>query len=73
MQSKLKLEHPVFFAGCARDHVCVAKPSEDILRQLCPNGTVQMFDTGHWVQLEAPDKVNRALLAWIVKVVPACK
>ncbi len=73
MQSNLKLEHPVFFAGCARDHVCVAKPSEDILRQLCPNGTVKMFDTGHWVQLEAPGEVNRALLAWIVKVVPARK
>ncbi|PIL37011.1 hypothetical protein GSI_00703 [Ganoderma sinense ZZ0214-1] len=73
VQNKLKLEHPVFFAGCARDHVCVAKPSEDILRQLCPNGTVQMFDTGHWVQLEVPDKVNRALLAWIEKATPARK
>lgn len=63
----------MFFAGSARDHVCVAKPSEDILRQLCTNGTVQMFDTGHWVQLEAPDTVNHALLAWVDKAVPPRK
>ncbi|TBU32927.1 alpha/beta-hydrolase [Dichomitus squalens] len=65
VKDKLKLEHPVFFAGCQGDAVCLAKPSEEILRQLCPNGTVQTFDTGHWVQLEAPEKINKALLAWM--------
>ncbi|KAH9918177.1 alpha/beta-hydrolase [Epithele typhae] len=55
---------PVFFAGCARDPVCLAEPSAAIVRALCDAPTVRVFDTGHWVQLEAPEKLNRALLEW---------
>ena len=63
----------MFFAGCERDPVCLAKPSEEILHQLCPNGTARIFDTGHWIQLEAPEKVNKALLMWIEKVTSGSK
>jgi soluble epoxide hydrolase / lipid-phosphate phosphatase len=31
--------------------------------------TIVDFDTGHWVQLEEPVKVNEALEAWIVSKV----
>ena len=65
MDGKLQLDLPVYFAGCTRDHVCIAQPSEHIVRQFCSKGTVQLFETGHWVQLEAPEKLNRALLQWL--------
>ena len=65
VDGKLQLDLPVYFAGCTRDHVCIAQPSEHIVRQFCSKGTVQLFETGHWVQLEAPEKLNRALLQWL--------
>ncbi|TFK93585.1 alpha/beta-hydrolase [Polyporus arcularius HHB13444] len=65
VDGKFQLDAPVFFAGCTRDHVCIAAPSENIVRQFCPKGTVQHFDTGHWVHLEVPEKLNRALLQWL--------
>ena len=69
VDGKLALELPVYFAGCARDHVCIAAPSAEIVRQFCSKGTVETFDTGHWVQLEIPDKLNRALQTWLEKSV----
>lgn len=65
----MRLDHPVYFAACARDHVCLAEPSAHIVRQFCTKATVETFDTGHWVQLEQPEKLNRALLAWLEKAV----
>ncbi|EIW61342.1 alpha/beta-hydrolase [Trametes versicolor FP-101664 SS1] len=65
----MRLDHPVYFAACARDHVCLAEPSALIVRQFCTKATVETFDTGHWVQLEQPEKLNRALLAWLEKAV----
>ncbi|KAH9894458.1 alpha/beta-hydrolase [Cubamyces lactineus] len=68
-KEKLALAHPVYFAACTRDYVCLAEPSARIVQNFCPRATVEMFDTGHWVQLEAPDKLNKSLLAWLEKAV----
>ncbi|KAI0368116.1 alpha/beta-hydrolase [Pilatotrama ljubarskyi] len=68
-KEKLALPHPVYFAACARDYVCLAEPSAKIVRDFCPKATVETFDTGHWVHLEAPEKLNKALLAWLEKAV----
>lgn len=68
-RDQLGLDHPVYFAACARDHVCLAEPSALIVRQFCTKATVETFDTGHWVQLEQPEKLSRALLAWLEKAV----
>ncbi|KAI0650286.1 alpha/beta-hydrolase [Trametes meyenii] len=68
-KEKLVLSHPVFYAACARDHVCLPEPSTKIVRDFCPKAIVETFDTGHWVQLEAPEKLNKALLAWLEKAV----
>ncbi|KAI0824771.1 alpha/beta-hydrolase [Trametes gibbosa] len=68
-KERLALAHPVYFAACARDHVCLAEPSAKIVRDFCPKATVDTYDTGHWVQLEAPEKLNKALLTWLEKAV----
>ncbi|KAL7282296.1 hypothetical protein ACG7TL_003766 [Trametes sanguinea] len=68
-KDKLVLAHPVYFAACKRDYVCLAEPSAKIVRDFCPKATVEMYDTGHFVQLEAADKLNRSLLAWLEKSV----
>ncbi|KAI9001416.1 alpha/beta-hydrolase [Trametes punicea] len=68
-KEKLALPHPVYFAACKHDHICLAEPSAKIVRDFCPEATVEMFDTGHWVQLEAPDKLNKSLLSWLEKAV----
>ncbi|CDO71355.1 hypothetical protein BN946_scf184908.g113 [Trametes cinnabarina] len=68
-KEKLVLSRPVYFAACKRDYVCLAEPSAKIVRDFCPKATVDMYDTGHWVQLEAADKLNKSLLAWLEKTV----
>ena len=49
--------------------MCIAGPSAQVVRDLCPRGVVHAFDTGHWVRLEIPDKLNRALQTWLEKSV----
>ncbi|KAI0772090.1 alpha/beta-hydrolase [Trametes elegans] len=68
-KDKLALAHPVYFAACAHDCVCLAEPSAKIVRDFCAKATVDTYDTGHWVQLEAADKLNKALLSWLEKAV----
>ncbi|KAJ7794064.1 alpha/beta-hydrolase [Mycena olivaceomarginata] len=48
------IKQPVFFAATHEDYICVPKVA-----------LVSMKDTDHWVQLAAPDKVNKDLLEWI--------
>ena len=65
LDEKATLPHPVFLAGCERDAVCWAAPAAAITQNSCPDAKILMFDTSHWVQLEAPEKLNRELLDWL--------
>ena len=71
IKDKASIPHPMIFMGCTKDAVCIAEPSEGIMREVCPHGKSQMFEAGHWLQLEQPEKLNRALLEWIRDSVPA--
>ena len=62
---------PVFFAGCKHDYVCLAAPAIATLGQTCPNATVSEFETDHWVQLAAPEKLNEELLKWVEGIATA--
>ncbi|KAJ3485012.1 hypothetical protein NLI96_g5268 [Meripilus lineatus] len=62
---------PVFFAGCKQDYVCLAAPAIATLGQTCPNATVAEFETDHWVQLAAPEKLNGELLKWVEGIATA--
>ncbi|KAJ7023605.1 Alpha/Beta hydrolase protein [Mycena alexandri] len=59
------IKQPVFFAAAHEDHICVPKAVLFTMKDSCPNLTVRDYQTDHWVQLAAPEKVNTDLLAWI--------
>ncbi|KAK0462974.1 Alpha/Beta hydrolase protein [Desarmillaria tabescens] len=63
-----KVSKPVFFGGASKDYVCLAHMSLAGTTASCEDTTSHVYDTGHWVQLEAKDEVNRDLLAWIQAV-----
>ncbi|KAJ7599255.1 Alpha/Beta hydrolase protein [Mycena floridula] len=60
-----KIIQPVFFAACLQDYIAIPKVQSLSITALCPNSTVKEYDTDHWVQLAAPEEVNRDLLAWM--------
>ncbi|KAJ7121620.1 epoxide hydrolase [Mycena epipterygia] len=59
------IKQPVFFAAAHEDYVCAPKVGLVMMKDVCPNLTVRDYQTSHWVQLAAPDKVNKDLLEWI--------
>ncbi|KAJ7160633.1 Alpha/Beta hydrolase protein [Mycena crocata] len=59
------IKQPVFFAAAHEDYVCDPIVGLNNMRDLCPDLTVREYHTGHWVQLAAPDKVNKDVLEWI--------
>ncbi|KAJ7156541.1 Alpha/Beta hydrolase protein [Mycena crocata] len=59
------IKQPVFFAATHEDYICVPKVALITMKDVCPNLTVRDYQTDHWVQLAAPDKVNKDLLEWI--------
>ncbi|EPS95748.1 hypothetical protein FOMPIDRAFT_1131820 [Fomitopsis schrenkii] len=55
---------PVLFFACQKDYICV--PSLNLIsREHCTDFTVKELDTGHWAQLEAPNRFNAELLEWV--------
>lgn len=56
---------PVFFGSALNDPVCLPATFKKNHNEFCANLTVRDYEAGHWVMLEAHEKVNRDLLAWI--------
>ncbi|KAJ7658169.1 hypothetical protein DFH06DRAFT_1327455 [Mycena polygramma] len=59
------IKQPVFFGAAHQDYVCVANVAIVGMQTSCRNLTVKDYQTDHWVQLAAPDKVNADLLEYI--------
>ncbi|KAJ7121590.1 Alpha/Beta hydrolase protein [Mycena epipterygia] len=59
------IKHPVFFGAAQQDYVCTPQVALTTMKDACPALTVRDYQTGHWVQLADPDKVNKDLLEWI--------
>lgn len=59
---------PVFFGATSKDAICIPKLQIPVAQKACPNLIVHEFDTGHWVQLERKDEVNKELGAWFKAV-----
>ncbi|KAG5220521.1 alpha/beta-hydrolase [Salix suchowensis] len=59
---------PVFFGATSKDAVCIPKLQTPVTQKACPNLIVREFDSGHWVQLEKKDEVNKELGAWFTAV-----
>jgi pimeloyl-ACP methyl ester carboxylesterase len=56
-----KLDLPVLMITANRDIVATAEMMEKGIRQFADDMRVKKLDTGHWVQLEARDEVNKIL------------
>ena len=59
---------PNLFLAAKQDYVCRADLQSISSREVAPNGTIEEVDTGHWVQLEEPELVNRLLVEFAVEV-----
>lgn len=61
------IEKPVFFGAALKDYIGLAEVQKAAIRKVAPstNLTVKEFETGHFVNLEDPEGVNRELDAWL--------
>ena len=59
------IKAPVFFAAALRDYICLPGVGKEVARKFCANVRIVDFDTDHWINLAARDKVNEELLEWI--------
>lgn len=65
-----RIHQPALYIGGTRDLVLKMLPGTDMvasMKPLMPNlsDAVLLDGIGHWTQQEAPDQVNRMLLAWL--------
>ncbi|KAJ7183541.1 Alpha/Beta hydrolase protein [Mycena filopes] len=59
------IQQPVFFGAAQEDYVSTPEVALVGMQHVCPNLTVRTYQTGHWISLAAPDKLNEDLLEWI--------
>lgn len=54
-----------------KDYVCRPELGYDVFQKLFQdhNVTIQEFDGDHWVMMSQPDKINKALEAWVENTV----
>ncbi|KAL0564907.1 hypothetical protein V5O48_017130 [Marasmius crinis-equi] len=64
-EENLTVVKPVFLGATLRDFVVIAPSSVRATLDTSSNATIHLYDTGHWVQWEAKDELNRDLQAWI--------
>jgi pimeloyl-ACP methyl ester carboxylesterase len=66
IDESLLIKKPVFFGGAKKDYVCLYEPAVPHMEKYAVGGLkIVEFDTGHRVQLEQPENVNRELDVWI--------
>ena len=59
------VNQPIFFGGTERDPTSIPAEYIGVIKALCPNHTIKVFDTGHWVLHERPAEVNDELKKWL--------
>ncbi|PBK94936.1 alpha/beta-hydrolase [Armillaria gallica] len=64
----IELTMPVFFGGASKDFVCRVDMNKEAVEQKCKDATIHIYNSGHWVQLQAKDELNQNLLGWIQTV-----
>jgi soluble epoxide hydrolase/lipid-phosphate phosphatase len=62
----LLIKKPAFFGAAKKDYVCLYEPAVPHMEKHAVGGLkIVEFDTGHRLQLEQPENVNRELEVWI--------
>ena len=64
-ESQYKVTKPFFYGATLRDYVCLTSMGKHTVATFCPNATVVDFDTDHWVQLAAPEKLNEEIFKFV--------
>jgi len=68
----LKITKPAFYGCALRDYVCIPTINKAIMEKFAADRlTIVDFDTGHWVHMESPAKVNDELEKWVESIVSA--
>jgi len=60
-----QFERPTLLVTCSKDPIAVADMQEKTTKQHARNLRIKQLETGHWVQLEQPSKVNEFLQEFI--------
>lgn len=63
-----KTDKPVFFGATMLDRICVPSLHIPTIQSVASDLTLVEFETGHWVSLEQPDKLNTELERWLTRV-----
>ncbi|KAF5344586.1 hypothetical protein D9758_013903 [Tetrapyrgos nigripes] len=63
-EDKYATDKPVFFGVTVEDGI-MAQMQKANVEKFAKNATIKDFKTGHWPQMQAPEEVNKELLAWI--------
>ena len=61
----LQFERPTLLVTCSRDPIAVPDMMEKTTKQYAKNLQVKQLETGHWVQLEQPAKVNEIIQEFV--------
>ncbi|EJD34800.1 Nrap-domain-containing protein [Auricularia subglabra TFB-10046 SS5] len=71
LHGKILIEKPVFFGAALKDYIGLADVQKAAVRKVVSgaNLTIKEFDTGHFVNLESPEEVNRELDAWLQTII----
>lgn len=60
-----QFDQPTLLVTCSRDPVAVANMQEETTKQYAKNLRIKQLETGHWVQLEQPSKVNEIIQEFV--------
>ena len=66
-EEKYHIQAPALLVTCARDYIAVPKMQEGLMRPWVKDLLVKEMDSGHFVQAEKADEVNKALEEFIEK------
>ncbi|KAL1664201.1 Alpha/Beta hydrolase protein [Schizophyllum commune] len=62
--TNVKVKKPVFYLGGTRDYVCRLEMQEPDLKKYCEDVRIEVLETGHWVHMEAAERVNATIEGW---------
>ncbi|KAI0770425.1 alpha/beta-hydrolase [Fomes fomentarius] len=60
-----KFDRPALFFAGTRDGVCDATLNKGAMKKFAPHVKIVDMDTGHWIMLEATDRLNAELEGWV--------
>ena len=67
-QEDWKIQKPYFYAAATGDGLCTPIIGKEKMKEFGTDVTIVEFDTGHWLPIEASDRLNEELQSWLLKL-----